>query len=304
VVGTYVLHETPPDVLVAAMVGRQVDLLKRRTPLPVEQLGAPMLELSVVVGPGFRGVSLAVRAGEVVGIGGLVGAGRTELLSIISGTSPMATGSIRVGGRSFRPRGTYKTWRAGVGLVPEDRHEVGLAVSLDVRANATAPSIRKLARFGLINSGQVRSKAMAVVREANVLPPRLDLIAGSLSGGNQQKLVLGKWLPLDPRVLLLDEPTKGVDVEAKSQIHRRIDALARRGVAILLVSSDLPELLTLSDRILVMKDGELVGELDGASADEAHVIALATATPLQSAVEQLTSNDYVVDSNGRIGEGP
>jgi ABC-type sugar transport system ATPase subunit len=274
-VGTYDLPTTEAGELIAAMVGRQVDLLARREPLPADELGPVVLALDDVAGPRVDGVSLAVRAGEVLGIGGLVGAGRSDLLALVSGRARATSGEMRLGGEPYRPRSPYDAWRAGVGVIPEDRQD-GLALELDVAMNAAAPSIRRLTPRGWLRPRRLGALAEEVVRDAQVTPPRVDLTTAALSGGNQQKLVLGKWLPERPRLLLLDEPTKGVDVEAKSEIHRRIDRLARDGVAVVLVSSDLPELLTLSDRILVMRDGRVTGALDPDSWSEAGVLGLAT----------------------------
>ena len=277
-IGTFSLADTTSDELVKAMVGRQIDLLHRRQPITAEQLGPVVIDLVDVHGPRVNGVSLTVRAGEVVGIGGLVGAGRTDTLNLLTGNARVTSGSIALQGKSFNPKSPYAAWRAGIGYVTEDRAGTGLATDLDVSANASAPSIRPLSARGWINRRKQRQLVDEVVSRSHVVPPRPELRAGALSGGNQQKLVLGKWLPTSPRLFVLDEPTKGVDVEAKSEIHRRIDALAHQGAAVLVVSSDLPELLTLSDRILVMRDGRVCGELSTDHWDEASVIAMATAS--------------------------
>jgi ABC-type sugar transport system ATPase subunit len=223
---------------------------------------------------GFRDVSFAVRAGEVVGLGGLVGAGRSEVARAMFGLDPRSTGTIEVGGRPVRISSPRQAMRLGIGLVPEDRKRQGLVLSMSALSNATLAVLADLARMTVVNATRERRLGQRFFDELSVRAPGLDAIVGGLSGGNQQKIVLAKWLAADCRLLILDEPTRGVDVGAKAQIHALIAALAARGVAVLLISSELPELLHLSSRIVVLRDGELAGELSRGEATQAGVMRL------------------------------
>ncbi len=276
VVGTHDLKTTSVDALVRQMVGREVDLLARRVPLTGSALGGVVLEGKHLAGPGVHDASIAVRAGEVCGIGGFVGAGRTELLRLLAGLARPTGGTIHVEQRPVRFRSRFDAVRRGIAYVPEDRHAEGLALALPCRDNAVAPSLRELAVLGLSEPRRADRWARAILRNSDVRPPDPALAARQLSGGNQQKLVVGRWTPLSPRVFLLDEPTRGVDVGARSEVHRVIDELARSGAAVVVVSSDLPELLTLADRIIVMREGTTVGELSYGQCTEESVIRLAT----------------------------
>lgn len=277
-VDTFELSQTTERELVTAMVGRQIDLLERREPVPEAELGPVIVEARNLTGPGVHDVSLTVRAGEVLGIGGLVGAGRSELMALLAGSATPTAGSIVIDGQPRHLDSPYHSTSLGVAYVPEDRGAEGLAVRLSSGDNAVAPAARKHSPRWWLPPALLKREAAAVLDDAAVDPPRIELDAGSLSGGNQQKLALGKWMPIAPRVLLLDEPTKGVDVGSRSEIHRRIDTLAREGVAVIVVSSDLPELLILADRIEVMRDGRIVGSVERDHWTEQRVIEMATAT--------------------------
>jgi ABC-type sugar transport system ATPase subunit len=225
--------------------------------------------------PYFRDVSLAVARGEIVGLFGLVGSGRSELLETVFGLHPPTAGSIAIDGRAVSFQSPRDAARAGVALVPEERQRQGLFFNLDLRHNLVIPR-------GAIGSGLlVRNEdeaadAERLISEWLIKAAGTDALPDSLSGGNQQKVVLAKWLATAPRVLLLDEPTKGVDVGAKFEIHDMIRRQAAAGMAVLVVSSDLPEILALADRVLVMKEGRLQGALAGAMATEEAVMHLAT----------------------------
>jgi ABC-type sugar transport system ATPase subunit len=217
---------------------------------------------------GFHDVSLEVRAGEIVGLGGLVGAGRTEVARAIFGLDPAATGVVEIDGRPLVRRSPRDVMRAGVGLVPEDRKRQGLVLSMSALANATLAVLPRLSRATFVDRGAERATGQRYFDELRVRAPGLDALAGGLSGGNQQKIALAKWLAADCRILILDEPTRGVDVGAKAQIHGIIRDLARKGVAILLISSELPELLHLASRVVVLRDGRVAGEVPRAAATQ------------------------------------
>ena len=225
--------------------------------------------------PHFRNISLTIASGEVVGIFGLVGSGRSELLETVFGLHQPDFGTIRLDGQKVSFRSPRDAARAGVVLVPEERHRQALLFNLDLRHNLVLPK-GALAGKALIDSREECRDANRLLGDWRIKSAGLDALPDSLSGGNQQKVVVAKWMATSPRVLLLDEPTKGVDVGAKFEIHEMIRAQAREGLAVLVVSSDLPEILSLADRIVVMKEGELQGELDGVTATEESVMRLAT----------------------------
>jgi len=217
---------------------------------------------------GFDDVSLTVSAGEVVGIAGLVGAGRSEVARALFGLDPFATGTIWVRGRVARVRAPRDAMRLGIGLVPEDRKRQGLVLSMRARDNTTLSVLETLASFGFIRDRAERALAREYFERLRVRAPSLDTMTAGLSGGNQQKIVLAKWLAARCRILILDEPTRGIDVGAKAQIHALVAELAGRGTGVLLISSELPEILHLSSRILVLRKGRLVGELARAEASQ------------------------------------
>jgi ABC-type sugar transport system ATPase subunit len=246
--------------LVQMMIGRSLDEY-----FPRHVHGTPGDELLRVEGlccPGkFANISFALRAGEVVGLGGLVGAGRSEIAAAIFGIERNVTGSVFVQGRQVRLRSPRAAIRQGIGLVPEDRKRQGLVLSASGVHNNSLPILERLARFGWIKRGQERRVASDYFDRLRVRTPSVDAVVAGLSGGNQQKVVIARWLAARSRVLILDEPTRGVDVGAKAEIHALIDELAGQGSAVLLISSELPELLNLSTRILVLRGGRLVSEL-------------------------------------------
>jgi ABC-type sugar transport system ATPase subunit len=231
--------------------------------------GDALLEVRELSSPaGFTDVSFTLHAGEVLGFAGLVGAGRSEVARAVFGLDPLSRGSVIVGGRHTRARDAAGSIRMGVGLVPEDRKRQGLVLSMDVLANATLSILPSLARFGFITRAGERKAARPFFERLNVNAARLDVQVAALSGGNQQKIVLTKWLAARCPVLILDEPTRGVDVGAKAEIHALIDELAAAGHAVILISSEMPEVLNLSTRILVFRGGRVVGELSRAEASQ------------------------------------
>ncbi len=272
-VGTFARSATTPDDVVRAMVGREPPARLDRgdgagmgpTALSVRHLSRR---------PAFEDVSFDVCEGEVVGLFGLVGSGRSELVQTIFGLTRADGGTIEVAGRAAAPASARDAARAGLALVPEERHRQGLFFNLDLRDNINLPRTAK-AGVRRIDSADETRVAEAQVAALGIRTPDTRRTPDALSGGNQQKVVTAKWLATSPKVLLLDEPTKGVDVGAKFELHRLIRQQANAGMACLVVSSELPEVLALADRVLVMRQGRLRGELAGTEATEESVMQLA-----------------------------
>ena len=272
--GTCPAAEVTPEHVVRAMVGR--DLPPRAEHAASASASSVLQVAGLTRRPCFHDVSLNVRAGEVVGLFGLVGSGRSELLETIFGLHAPDAGEIRVGGTPVHLRNPRQAARAGIALVPEERQRQGLFFNLSVRDNLMLPA-RTVEGRAVIATADERRKADDILATWRIKAPGSDVLPDSLSGGNQQKVVLAKWLATSPRVLLLDEPTKGVDVGAKFEIHEIIRRQAAAGLACLVVSSDLPEVLSLCGRILVMREGRMQGEVSGHVATEESVMHLATA---------------------------
>jgi rhamnose transport system ATP-binding protein len=271
-VGTFGTTEVTAERIVAAMVGRD---LPPRAEHTATAAAPTVLELrGMTRTPFFEDVTLTVRAGDIVGLFGLVGSGRSELLETIFGLHRADRGTVLVTGREIRISSGRDAARAGVALVPEERQRQGLFFNLSVKDNLVLPR-RTAAGAVAIRPAAERRDAEGLVKSWRIKAPSIDALPDALSGGNQQKIVLAKWLATSPRVLLLDEPTKGVDVGAKFEIHEIIRQQAARGLGCLVVSSDLPEVLALCTRILVMREGRLQGEL-GSDATEEAVMRLAT----------------------------
>ena len=261
--------------LIRHMVGRDVQQHARReTALPASD--KPVIDVHELTCRGrFENVTFAVHHGEVLGLAGLVGAGRSEVARAIFGVDRYDSGRVTINGRRLPPRSTRAAVKAGLGLVPEDRQHEGLVLPMSVRDNVSLASLRSLTRGALIDSRREKACVDGQIEQLEVKAASIHSPAETLSGGNQQKLVIGKWLACDPAALILDEPTRGVDVGAKLQVHRLIRQLAENGLATLLISSDLPELLALSDRIVVLCEGRIAGQLDGATATQEQILELA-----------------------------
>ena len=276
-VDTVRTHEITREALIRKMVGRDLapgTVAENADPRAAD--GPPVLRVEGLTRPGaFTDIGFTVNAGEIVGLAGLVGAGRTEVARAIFGADAYTAGSVSVDGEQLRVGSISQAIGRGVALVPEDRQDQGLVLPLSVQTNLTLPTVGTLARGGIRSARREREVASGLMERLGVRAASPDLPAQSLSGGNQQKLVIGKWLAKTPRVLVLDEPTRGVDVGAKAEIYRLIRQLAGEGMATLLVSSELPEVLTLSDRILVMRAGRIAGELSRADATEEKILTLA-----------------------------
>jgi len=273
-VSTFDRASTTPETIVRAMVGREPPVRVARALPPAS--AAPVLSArSLSRAPWFRNVSCDVRPGEIVGIFGLVGSGRTELLETLFGLAAPTGGRIQVDGRDVTFESARAASAAGLALVPEDRQRLGLHFNLSIRDNIALP-VAARAGLGRIDPGAEIRVSQALATDLAIRTPSVASSPDALSGGNQQKVVLAKWLATSPRILLLDEPTKGVDVGAKFDIHNLIRQRAADGMACLVVSSDLPEILALVDRVIVMREGEVQGELEAAQATEEAVMQLAT----------------------------
>ena len=269
--GTVYTDETNEAEVTRLMIGRDLeDALDKGTATP----GATVLEVENLTVPGlFEGVDLDIRAGEVVGLYGLIGAGRSELAETIFGLRPPSSGSIRFFGEERSLSGPAQAVDIGIALVPEDRKEQGLVLGMGVRDNLTLPQIDELARLGFVDGSKERALYVTYKDRLDIKTPGPQQATKNLSGGNQQKIVIAKWLAQSPRLLILDEPTRGIDVGSKSEIHRLIRGLADQGIAVLVISSEMPEILGVSDRILTMYEGRITAELEGEAATEDALIA-------------------------------
>ena len=274
---TVPIEDIEPGALVDMMVGRELkaDLESHRDH---PEFGDVVLRARGIKAPRVNGIDLDVRAGEIVGLGGLVGAGRTEFVRAMIGADVRTAGvtTIVVDGRPRRIPTYRSAVDSGLAYVPEERRTDGLALSMTVADNVSLPNRKALSRGPVRLLRKVAQYAKGLADKVGLRPPEINREAGDFSGGNQQKIVLAKWLGRDPKVIILDEPTRGVDVGAKAEIHHLVRQLADNGTAVLVVSSDLPELLELSDVIHVMRDGRIVGTLPGPIADEKSVMSLAS----------------------------
>jgi rhamnose transport system ATP-binding protein len=276
-VATNPIAEMCREKLIQQMVGRELSstdahLASNRPPAS----GQALLQVKNLSRAGvFHDVSFDVRAGEIVGMAGLVGAGRSEVARCIFGADAFDSGQILIDGSPLRGKSVREAMNRGIAMVPEDRQHQGLVLQLPVGTNLSLAILKNLTRFGFISSKGERETVARLMKDLLVKADGPAVPAQTLSGGNQQKLVLGKWLATRPRLLILDEPTRGVDVGAKAEVHRLIRKLADDGIAVLVISSDLPEVLAISDRILVMREGSIAGELSRAAANQEKVLALA-----------------------------
>ena len=270
-VGTLDRGEATNDRIVKMMIGREV---QQYFPNKTEHVASDVrLRVRDLHSPGkFSNISFDVKAGEIVGFAGLVGAGRSEVATAIFGLDPKATGDVQVDSRPLPTRDIQAAKRAGIGLLPEDRKRQGLVLSMSCLDNFTLAMLRRLCRCSFIRHRFSARLATDYFNRLSVKTPSIDAAVGTLSGGNQQKVAFAKWLARDCKILILDEPTRGVDVGAKATIHKLIDDLAGGGMAVMLISSELPEVINLSSRVLVMREGRLVAELSGAQADQETIL--------------------------------
>jgi rhamnose transport system ATP-binding protein len=273
-VGTRQMADVDAAMLIRLMVGREVASVFPKRHVAI---GEPVLEVDGVSSSdvGVHDVSFTVARGEIVGLAGLVGAGRTELARVLFGLARRDRGTVRVAGRQFDPRSAAEAIAGGLAYLPEDRRRHGVVLDLPVAANLTLAALGTVSHGGWLDARAERTTAARLVDALGVRTASLETPVRQLSGGNQQKVALGRWLVRVPHVLVLDEPTQGVDVGAKAEIHRLIGDLAAKGLGVLLISSELPEILGISDRILVMRQGQVVAHFDRAVADAESVMAAA-----------------------------
>ena len=268
------MAEVNRQQLIQMMVGRELSAV---FPKREVELGETVLELRNLgcAESGISGINLSVRAGEIVGLAGLVGAGRTELARAVFGLTPVDEGEILLRGEPVRINSPAEAIRRGIAYLPEDRRRHGVILDMQIGANITLASLDRLSRYGLLDFKREKEVAADYSRRLGVKTPAIYAPVSTLSGGNQQKVALSRWLMTKPQVLILDEPTQGIDVGAKSEIHSLMVDLAAEGVAVLMISSELPEILGMSDRIAVMYGGTIVDILDRAEAAQQKILALA-----------------------------
>jgi ABC-type sugar transport system ATPase subunit len=272
-ISTEPVASTSPNRVIHQMIGREVTGFEPGH--AQKQLGPEILRVENLSSPGkFSGISFTLRQGEVLGFAGLVGAGRSEIAQAVFGADPGATGRIFVRGQELALGSVRSALRARIGLLPEDRKRQGLVLSMNCRENASLAILPSLSRMGFIRLGQERSLVAKYSEQLRVKTPSLEAPIAGLSGGNQQKVALAKWLVRHCDLLIIDEPTRGIDVGAKAEIHQLLDQLAAEGLAIWLISSELPELINLSRRILVLREGKWMGELERKDFSQASLMRL------------------------------
>ena len=273
-ISTDAISETDVDAIVDKMVGRKVSELFPKTPA---EIGDVVLEVEGLESPGvFHDVTFAVRAGEIVGLAGLVGAGRSEIARAVFGVDHYQSGTVRVRGRNVRARSPRAAIRAGMAFVPEDRRKQGLITEGSVARNVAGVIRGGLSRLGILTNGAENRAAGPWAAQLEVKTSALDMRAATMSGGNQQKVVIAKWLATKPSLLIIDEPTRGIDIGTKAEVHRLLSELAGEGLAILMISSELPEVLGMADRVLVVAEGHITADLDRADATPENVMRAAT----------------------------
>jgi len=274
VVGTRSTRETSRAEVISMMVGRELANRTGRQDAP--PIGAPLLRVNGLSSRKLKNISFELRAGEVLGVAGLVGAGRSSLGAALFGMHPISSGAIEIGGRPYRPKCPAHAIRNGFGLQPEDRKTEGLMMQMSVLENSSLSILQRLQRFGFVRSAEERRVACAIHSEVRLKAASPDSAMGTLSGGNQQKVLLARWLLVDPAVLILDDPTRGIDIAAKRDIYELIEKFAGRRKGVILISSELPELMHCSHRIMVLCDGKCAGIRDARSTTPEEIMALAT----------------------------
>ncbi|KQS66732.1 sugar ABC transporter ATP-binding protein [Modestobacter sp. Leaf380] len=273
-VRTAPIEEVSVDEIIRSMVGRDLDAL---FPKSETAPGEVVLDVDGIGEDGvFSDISFQVRRGEIVALAGLVGAGRSEVARAVFGIDPRSRGRVTVLGRELPGHRPRAAMAAGVALVPEDRRQQGLVMDMPIDQNMALASLDRLATGGLLRRSSERSLAVEWARRLQLKFGRLGNAASTLSGGNQQKVVLGKWLSRDPQLLIIDEPTRGIDVGTKAEVHRIIDSLVADGMAVLMISSELPEVLGMADRVLVLHEGRITAELSRAEATEDSIMRAAS----------------------------
>ncbi|MFP4483612.1 MAG: sugar ABC transporter ATP-binding protein [Spirochaetaceae bacterium] len=285
-VGTTTQEEASHDKIIRMMVGRDIGSLFVKEDA---EIGPPVLEVRNLSSPnGVTDVSFSVHRGEILGFAGLVGSGRTEVMRAVFGIDPHTSGEILVDGDAVDIRIPSDAIRHGIGFVPEDRQLHGLILGMTVRQNITLPGLQFVSSRGFIQHNKEREVTSTFIDRLRIRTPHQEQTVLNLSGGNQQKVVVSKWLAINPRILILDEPTRGIDVGAKKEIHRLMTELAKRGVAIIMISSELPEVLAMSDRIVVMHEGRKRGELSRNEASQERIME----TALRGSVKEETHGNW------------
>lgn len=273
-VGSMPSAEATRSKIVRLMVDRDISEMYATKRAPIRE---PLLQIRKLSVPNqLADISFTLHAGEILGLAGLVGAGRTELALSLFGAGPRHTGEVILAGEKLEIRSPADATRAGIGYVPEDRKQLGLVLGMSVRENATLAVLHQLVRLGFVKGKEERRVTDEYIAALGVRTPGRDQQVMNLSGGNQQKVVIAKWLAGKPRVLILDEPTRGIDVGAKAEVHAIAAHLAEQGVGIIMISSDLPEVLAMSDRILVMREGRISGEFLRDEATQERIMLAAT----------------------------
>lgn len=273
-VGTLRADEATEEKIIQLMVGRQVSLF----PKEPSEITTPVLEVRNLSGDnGVQNVSFTVRRGEIVGLAGLIGAGRTETVRLICGIDRIKTGEILVEGKPVQITSPAQAIHYGIGWVPEDRKQHGLLLGMTVAQNTSLAVLRRLsARLGRLKQRQEAELASKYVEKLSIATPSIQQTVRNLSGGNQQKVVLAKWLSTEPRLLIMDEPTRGIDVGAKAEVHRLMSQLAQQGIGILMISSEMPEIMGMSDRVIVLCQGRVTGEFDREQMTQENIMSAAT----------------------------
>ena len=280
-ISTYNKDEITEDRVIADMVGRSFDSYYPKETVPIGDVALEIRGFSVAhpfaVGKKIiDNVSLSVRKGEILGIAGLVGAGRSELMNAVFGKDPKLSGEVLVEGRPVTIHSPEDAMKVGIGLLTEDRKKDGVIGNMTIRENLTLPNLDAISSHGILNLKKEREFAAKYYDDMGVKATDMEAWLVKLSGGNQQKVVLGKWVARAPKILILDEPTRGVDVGAKYEIYKIMVDLARRGIAIIMISSELPELLSMSDRVVIISGGQIQGEMPASECSQESIMALAT----------------------------
>ncbi len=273
-IGTEYIKDITMDDIVQMMIGREIG---ERFPTRDCEIGEEVIRVEGLTHEKlFRDVSFSVRAGEVLGVAGLMGAGRTEIMQAIFGNLPVVSGKVVIEGRAVSIKNPRQAMAAGIGFITEDRKTEGLLLEKSIAENIELANLGKVSRNSVLSKGAGAKLVQRGIEEFRIKCFGPEHECGNLSGGNQQKVVLAKWIYTDPKILILDEPTRGVDIGAKKEIYSVINQMAAQGVAVIMVSSELPEVLGMSDRIMVVHEGRVTGIIDGATADQAKVMTLAT----------------------------
>jgi ABC-type sugar transport system ATPase subunit len=266
--------DTDSAELIRLMVGRDLgdifNALDRN-----DKIGGVVLDMENVTTDYIKNITMQIRAGEILGLAGLVGAGRTEVARAIFGADRIKSGDMKLKGKPFAPKSPRQAMDNGVALCPEDRRLEGLSLILTVRENSSMAILRDLCKAGFVDESRERKFALESIEKFNIKTPDMEQKVINLSGGNQQKVILSRWMALNPSVIIFDEPTKGIDVGAKSEIYKMICDVAKQGVAVILISSELPEVIGISDRIIVLKDGRITADFPRGEATEQNILSCA-----------------------------